>query len=29
MSEESDFYRKYDLADARRHRVAKSPFPHQ
>jgi len=29
MSEESDFYRKYDLANARRRRVAKSPFPHQ
>ncbi len=25
----SEFYREYDLADARWHRVAKSPFPHQ
>jgi ATP-dependent helicase IRC3 len=25
----SDFYREYDLDDARRHSVAKSPFPHQ
>ena len=28
-NEGSDFYREYDLADARRHGVAKSPFPHQ
>lgn len=25
----SEFYREYDLADARRRKVAKSPFPHQ
>ena len=28
-NEGSDFYREYDLADARRHGVAKRPFPHQ
>ena len=28
-NETSEFYREYDLASARRHEVAKSPFPHQ